>query len=268
MSILKNSLLTVIVCLIASNVFGQDSATIYYSMDYMKVEPGNTSEYLACEKAWKKIHSLKKEEGAIESWALERVMSPSGSSTAYNFVTRQRFKDRDQLAAYQTGPYFPENWKTLLTEKEIELINRTSELRTYVKGEVWSAEERVLAKDLSDANISVVNYFKIPEGKYRSDHLKMERELWMPFHKQNVEQEKMKAWVLLNRELPMGSDYGYSIITVDVYKDMHQFWEPFDSDGLAKMHPGKSLEEIMNETSEVSIRGSSEIRKAIDSTEQ
>jgi len=247
-------------------VFAQNSSTRYYVMDYMKVEPSNVKDYLACEKAWKKIHMTKKEAGAIEGWGLEQIISPVGASTEYNFVTRQVFKDKKQLAEYQSKKYFPENWKSLLTAEEIELVNRTGELRTHVKNEIWSSEEREIAEDMSDAEYAVVNYFKMPENIRRADHLTVERKFWKPFHQHNIKEGKMKGWILLNRQLPMGTDYEYDIVTVDVYKDLHQFWAPFDETSFAKLNNGKSIEEVFAKTRAAGTRGSAEIRKSLDST--
>lgn len=268
MKIFKHTFLVLALSFFAAQLQGQQTATVYYSMDYMKVAPSNVTDYLACEKAWKKIHAFKKQAGIIEGWALERVMSPTGTSTEYNFVTRQRYKDRNQLAAAQSKPFMPENWKSLLTADEIALVNRTAELRSYVKNEVWSAEERVLAPDVKEAKISVVNYFTMPSGVSRADHLKMERALWKPFHKSNMEQGKSKGWVLLNRELPMGSDYAYDLITVDLYTDMGQFWAPFDEGTFEKIHPGKSMNDIMKKSRSLGKRGSAEVRRSLDSTEE
>lgn len=262
----KNYLLGILLCFFASTISSQNSATRYYVMDYMKVESNNVENYLACEKAWKKIHLHKVESGAIEGWGLERIVSPVGSSTEYNFVTRQIFKDRNQLAEYQSNKYFPDNWESLLTPKEIELVNQTGKLRTHVKSEIWSSEEREVSEDMSDSDYAVINYFKVPKGVSRTQHLNMERDLWQPFHQQKIKDGEMKAWILLNRELPMGSDYDYDIITVDVYKDLHQFWEPFDDEGFVKLHPGKSMEDLWAKTIEVGKRTSAEIRKSLDST--
>ena len=263
---LKKLFFSLLLCLLPIIIFAQNNSTRYYVMDYMKVEPTNVQDYLACEKAWKKIHIAKKEAGAIEGWGLEQIISPVGSITEYNFVTRQVFKDKKQLAEYQSKRYFPENWESLLTPEEIKLVNRTGKLRTHVKNEVWSSEERVIAEDMSDADYAVINYFKMPANVMRDDHLKVERKFWKPYHQQNIKEGKMKGWVLLNRELPMGSDYEYDIVTVDVYKDLHQFWAPFDEASFAKFNNGKSTKEIFAETRAVGARASAEIRKSLDST--
>ncbi len=257
-------LLSLLLCISTSILSAQEEPTIYYSMDYMMVMPDMHEDYIACEQAWKKIHAHNKSAGKIESWALMRIFSPSGSSTDYNYVTRTRFKDRHQLAAYQDNPIMPENWESLLTDDEVALVNRTSALRTYVKSELLSSQERILADDISDVGVAVLNFFKMPKGVRRTEHMKMERDLWMPFHKQSVARGKIKGWVMLQRELPMGSDYDYDVVTVDLFKNMEQFWEPFDTDALTKLNPGMSMDDIMKKTIATGNRGRVEIRKRVD----
>ncbi len=264
MKTLKN-FTTILLCyLCIGSLQSQEESTNFYSMDYMMVEPGMHDDYRACEKAWKKIHAQNKENGRIESWTLMQIVSPRGSSMPYNYVTRVRFKDRHQMAAYQDNPIMPDNWKSLLTADEIALVDRTSELRTYVKNEILSLEERILADDISDVNIAVVNFFKMPKGVTRADHLKMERDLWMPFHKHGVEKGNIKGWVMMTRALPIGTDYSYDVMTVDLFKDMGHFWEPFDEAGFTQIHAGKSMDDIMEETAAAGSRGKTEIRRRID----
>jgi len=264
MSTLKSILFTLL--LFSTMALTGQSETVYYVSDFMSVAPGMHDDYRDCERAWKKIHQYKKDQGAIDGWALERITSPGGSDSPYNYVARQRFKSVEQLAAYQDNPYMPENWESLLTDEEIALVKRTSELRTWVKSEVWSTEERILADDADNSKIAVINYFSLPKGKTRADHLKMERDIWMPFHKKRIEAGNMKGWLLLKRELPIGRDYGAQIVTVDVYTDMAQFWEPFDIEAFEKLHPGKSMDDLWKMTMDAGVRSRAEIRRSLDST--
>ena len=243
-----------------------DTPTSYYAMDYMLVAPGNHADYNACEKAWKKIHEHQKKAGVIESWAIERVVSPGGADADYNYVTRQKFSGEKQLATYMGQPYMPDEWKSLLTAEEVALVNRTRELRTWVKSEVWSNVDRVMSENMDDAKVVVFNYFDIPDGKTRADHFKMERDIWMPVHSARVKDGKMKGWVMLNRELPMGSMYDYGVATVDIYKDMDQFFAPFFEEYFESVHKGKDMEDLWKQTQAVSNRLSAELRVALDST--
>lgn len=246
----------------------EDKPTVYYSMSYMKVEPEMRKDYIALEKAWKKIHQAQVKAGAADSWTLERVVSPIGSSTAYNYITRHRFTGKKQLAAYMSGSYMPENWESLLTAEEIKLVNRTIEIREFVKEEVWSNIDMVLAEEMSDAKVNVFNYFALPKGKKRSEHYKMEEDIWMPVHEARIEANQMKGWVMLGRQLPIGSEQAYDVATVDIYTSMEQLMTSSFIDFFETVHPGKDFEDLMGQTEEVANRLRAEIRVKIDSTEE
>ena len=133
----------------------QDRPTSYHVVDYMKVKPGMHDEYIACEKAWKKIHEAKKAAGMLDDWALVSVLSPSGANVEYDFITRNQFDGEDKLAAYFEGPFMPENWQANLTKEELDLIDRTNEFRTLVKTEVWRTADAVFAEDMTNSNVHV-----------------------------------------------------------------------------------------------------------------
>ncbi|MDP6457455.1 MAG: hypothetical protein QF669_08410, partial [Candidatus Marinimicrobia bacterium] len=60
------------------------SAQTIAVVSYMKVEPGNTQEYLEVEKIWKKIHQTRLEKGMIKFWGLYSVMY-TGTASEYNY---------------------------------------------------------------------------------------------------------------------------------------------------------------------------------------
>ena len=208
-------------------------------MDFMQVEPGMHDDYLALEKAWKKLHTASKKAGKISGWTLERVVSPGGSSMAYNYITRQRLDGEKQLAGYLSGTNMPDNWTSLLTPDELALVMRTSEIRTWVKLEVWSSVDRVMAEKMENAKVNTFNYFSVPEGKTNEDHYQMERDIWMPVHSQRVNSGTMKGWVLLDLVMPMGNTQPYSCATVDIYTDMEQMLAPFLEDTFCQSPSGE-----------------------------
>ncbi len=115
--------------------------TIRYShYAYMKVKPGMYDDYLKLEKAWKKIHAANKKAGNLHDWSLAEMVSPSGASSEYDFVCRNTYIGAAALAASYESSYLPDNWKSLLTAAEIALVDRTGDIRTMVKTEVWSTE--------------------------------------------------------------------------------------------------------------------------------
>lgn len=260
----KFLMLMVFLGLSSATIHAQDDQ-IYYVFDYMKVEPGMQADYLKLEKAWKKMHASSVKNGAYDSWTLTQVVSPLGTSVEYNYVTRIKITGDKQLAAYMSSGG-PGDWQSLLTAEEKDLVNRTDEIRTFVKSEVWSNVDRVLDENMEDAKVSVVNFFKTKAGQTSANHHKVEIRDWKPVHAATVKSGGMKGWVLLQRFLPLGADYPYQDITVDIYKDMDQFMAHDIYEPLAKVHPGKTPEAIFANISEVVTRTRGEVRVRIDST--
>lgn len=237
----------------------------YQSFDYMKVESGNHQDYLKLEKAWKKIHEHNIKMGKISSWEFSKVMSPSGASTEYNYVTRIALKSGEQFESFMESFPMPEDLSAILNPEEMKLLNRTNELRTYVKNEIYSTVERILPKGYQDAKIHVFNYFDHPKGKNRSDHVAIEKGIWMPVHEARTKDDKLEGWVLGAMMLPFGANQAYQEITLDMYKDMSQYMadKSFTS-YFEKVHPGKDINDLMKQTSDSSILVKGEVRMVLD----
>ncbi|MBT8233860.1 MAG: hypothetical protein KJN84_14605, partial [Bacteroidia bacterium] len=164
------------------NLQGQDAAPrSYNSIAYMKVEPGMHDEYVELEKAWQKIHQRNIDAGKYGSWHVYQVLYPNGANESYNYIVRTHLENEDQLAAYINNYSMPDDWKSILSEEEIALIDKTSEIRTWVNSEIWATLEYV-SNEGDDNEITVFNFFSIPEGSSRTAHQKMENEVWKPVH--------------------------------------------------------------------------------------
>lgn len=230
----------------------------------MKVAPGMHGDYLKMEKAYKKMHAEAKKAGKMAGWALLEVISPAGTNTEYNYVARNTFSGEEQLANYMGGDFYDEKWESVLTKEEMALVERTEQIRSMVKVEVWSMVDGARAKDWETAKVAVFNYFDSPEGKTRTDHFNMEKEIWKPVHQARVDDGKMKGWVLLNLEFPFGASMPYNSATVDLYTDMKEYFTPWFEDYFKKVHPGKNLDELEKRTMEAATLTKGEVRMLLD----
>ncbi len=258
------SLLLVLFCG-QSQVTAQTAApTKYTTYSYMKVAPGMRDEYVALEKAWKKIHLAQKKAGKLDGWSIAEVIMPYGSANAYDFVCRDSYVGEDQLAGSFSDGYMPENWQSLLTIDEIGLVMRTGEIRTVVKTEVWQVETESWSEDTGKGFIAVFNYFKGKPGKTNDDHIKMENKIWKPVHEMRIKDGKMKGWLTLSLSMPYGTAMPYDMATIDVYTDMKQYLTPWTDSYLKKAHPGKDVAALFKETNETTDLLRSEVRQVVD----
>lgn len=249
---------------------GEDeTATTYVQMDYMKVAPGMHEEYRALEAVWRKIHAENIKAGKYNLWVLAQVAFPSGAHTSHNYVTRIMFRGEAQLANFMNGDFMPENLETILNEKERALVNRTAEIRTLVKSEVFSSQEYIEAEDaeFGPGMVTVFNYFASPDGRNMNpaDHLAAERDHWMPAHQERTKAGNMMAWVLLAKELPYGDHEAYHSATVDVYRDMNAYLtsnSPMPS--MQSLYTPEQMQSIMQVTNEVASLIQAEVRVELD----
>ena len=247
----------------------QSDTTRYAYYAYMKVKPGMYADYLKLEKAWKKIHLANQKAGKLRDWSLTEMISPSGASAEYDFVCRNTYRGAAALAASLEGSYLPDNWKSLLTAEEVALVNRTGEIRTMVKTEIWAVEQgSVLWAADADANakVFVFNYFKLADGKSQSDHTKTEMDIWKPVHAARMKDGHMKGWLVLNLVMPRsyGKTAPYQCATVDAYADLTQLLAPGGGNYWAKVHPGKTWDEIWKQTQDAATIQKVDVRRMVD----
>jgi hypothetical protein len=257
-------MLAILFCQTYTAFAQQAEPTFYTIYDYMKVKPGKWDDYLKLEKAFKKIHAAKKKAGKLDTWGLMEVLSPSGASMEYNYVTYNVYAGDAQLANYYEGQYMPDNWSNMLTPDEFELVMNANEIRTLVKTEVWSNTDRVVAEDVSSAKISVFNYFDFPATGSHDKHVKVETDIWKPIHAARVKDGTMKGWRMLQMQMPFGADMPYQDATVDLYADMTQYLAAWFDKYFAKVHPGKDMNALMKQTNEACTLLRGEVRMVID----
>ena len=270
MKTLLNFLTLVIVCMgsqvsISQNATDTKQVTRFTEYNYMKVKPGKEEQYVKLEKAWKKIHLARKKAGKLDDWSFSRIISPSGTSSEYDYVTRNTFIGEDMYAATFTDNYFPENWQSLLTWEELDLVLRTEEFRTIVKTETYVIRDEVWADDSrANAKLFVVNYFNVPEGKSGEDHAKVEIDIWKPVHAARVKAGTMKGWGFLEMVLPFGASLSYNSITIDGYTDMRQYLRPWTDEYFKTAHPGKDMNALFKQTQESCTLVKGELRMMVD----
>lgn len=241
-----------------------EQPTTYHSLDYIKVNPGMYNDYLKLEKAWNKIHSANIKAGKYNQWVMDEVLYPRGANAEYDFVTRQSLRGKKQLTAFMEGAFFPEDWQSLLNHEEMALVQRTGEIRTIVKSEIWSTIDGISAKDFTEAKIHVFNFFDRPKGKTRADHVKVEQAVWKPVHQERINAGTMKGWFLVGLVFPYGANMDYQDATVDVYSSIEDYFADGMIDTFNKVHPGKDANKLIESTwdSATLIRG--EVRMMVD----
>ncbi|MFK7924805.1 MAG: hypothetical protein AB8H47_22795 [Bacteroidia bacterium] len=242
----------------------EESKTVYVTMQYMKVKPGNIDAYLELENLWKKMHQARVDAGELLYWGLHQVVSPTGTNAEYNFTTVNLYEGEEALAAHYEGE-MSEGMLKLYTEEELEIMQKTTELRDLVKEEVYYRTLRV-TDGKPGANFIVTNYMQLQGDASLADHTELE-EIWSKIHQARIDDGKMKAWSSWDMVLPMDSEMAHQSITVDFYEDMAQWMAPFYQEYFAKVYPDMDLDKFAAKMEAVFKNHHVDILMRIDGTD-
>ncbi|MEM9258961.1 MAG: hypothetical protein AAGA62_04885, partial [Bacteroidota bacterium] len=123
------------------------------------------------------------------------------------------------------------------------------------------------AEDFKDVNVSVMNYFDYPEGSGHVAHVQTEKAIWDPVHASRIKAGEMLAWVVADRIMPRGVGESFHDVTVDLYKDMATYLanrSPMPH--FNKVHAGKDIGELMDQTTAAATLLRSEVRHTLDAS--
>jgi len=242
-----------------------NTAVRYNVHDFFYVAPGDHADYQAVEKVWKKLHLANIEAGKYLFWELAEIAI--ASNTDYNYVTRIVVEGEDQLAALLSGKAFEDNATSVLSETEKATLGLTGDSRTWVKREVYTVSSILPAADFDEVKVAVHNHFDYPKGSNHRTHVQVENDIWKPVHAARIKAGAMLGWVLADKTLPWGASEPYHDVTVDLYKDLASYLrQASPMDQFNKVHAGKDMDALMEQTSAAATLMSSEVRLILDTS--
>ena len=89
MKSLTKCLVFLLLAALPFSLFGQTTTVI---AAFMKVTPGQTSQYLEVEQTWKELHQRAVNEGVYSSWQLYRKLH-TGTDDPYDYITIQWYEN-------------------------------------------------------------------------------------------------------------------------------------------------------------------------------
>lgn len=251
-------------------VFAQSDVPVsYLKVDYMKVAPGKTAEYLDVEKTiWKPIHRERVKAGKITGWYLYSVMYPAGTSAEYNYVTVSIF---DKFT--QTEEEYPQEHLKMahpgVTDKKMdEMMARTIAARELVRSELWQLNDWVPFD--KPAPYHWANFMRVVPGR-EGEYLQLEREIWKPIHSTYKRLGHTAGWAVYTLMFPFGTDYPYNFGTVDFYNDYAEIAITVPDSTLQLAHPNYediNWDKIYDQTFEIRELVRRDLRVLVDYVNQ
>ena len=91
-----------------------------------------------------------------------------------------------------------------------------------------------------------VAYMKVPAGK-EGPYLSLESDVWKPIHKKLIASGVERSWTLYGL-ISAGSSDPYNYITVQEFDSLDQYYGADYTKTLTEVHPGKSVDSILENT--------------------
>lgn len=120
--------------------FGNAEPGNYVRVDYMKVQPNNFADWMKMEREiYKPVHQARMEMGGVKGWVLATMVMPGGSSSPFNAMTVNIYKDWAQVGKPVN---YTDAFKKAFPDKDAaQLTSRTASLRDIVRSELFEVLE-------------------------------------------------------------------------------------------------------------------------------
>jgi L-rhamnose mutarotase len=236
----------------------------FFLVEYIKINPGKTSEYLKNETTvWKSLYQERMKQGRILSWALYQVAYPSGSQEPYDFVAVQTVKDWAAIEHVSAGT--EEIAKKLFNKDQLAAYEKTDLIRSRVKQEIWCREDAVIKTNakVPPSKYQLANFMQVANGKWE-EYMSMEKTLVKPIHEEHTKIGGRAGWALFVLHQPSGAGIPYQAATIDYYDRWDHMGNPDESSFWEQIHPGKSPEYIERQITSTRVLLRQELRILVD----
>lgn len=195
--------------------------------------------------------------GEITWQGMYRVKYPRSEQQGYdyvavavtnNFASFGLDNENEVLQAALPDASTAEMWKRLRAESDIHSV------------EIFIAIDRVAVPDNKPSQFVQANYMTVEPGK-AGDYVAMESETWKPVHAAQLKKDALNTWMLAERIMPGGSDFGPGFLTIDGFTD----WEQIEKNNqelfasAESVYPGEDLEKKLGGINDVRTRTRAEI---------
>jgi len=249
----NKTLLTILILAFAYSGYAQYSGA---SVGYMKVKPGQESNYLELEKVAKRLHQARLDNGIITQWHLYRKMY-SGADDPYHFIVISFFDDYNKTESSYPQELIDEIYTP---EEQAEWWKKASESRILVKSEFY---DRVMqAEGGKPAKYIRINSYKVKQGE-RGTYVDLRRKFTKPVFEEYIKGDYMAGWSLWEK---LTHDQKFQFVSIDAFSEFGQ-WKserPGPFEYYNEVHSGEEIMEIPPNFVSSRILVASEYWKLID----
>lgn len=112
---------------------------------------------------------------------------------------------------------------------------------------------------------AMLEYMKIESGK-AADYLRMERDIWMPIHRERIKQGLIKSWTLWSMRFPGGTSREYDAIAITTFAKFADIENSYPPEVFKRAHAQMTDEERNARTTATRKMVRTEVVTVLDST--
>lgn len=242
-------------------VFAQEP-TVFAVVEFMKVKQGDEQKYVDLERNyWKKIHQERVKNGEIVRWVLYEVRF-AGSNDEYNFVTGTIVTDPNKLE----NPFAGIDAEKILPGEDVDkIMQETSDSRQLVKRNLVRMVSTVNPESgFAPFNYLQIDFMKVKPGNDNM-YIDVETNVWRPVHQQFIKDGSRVGWTLWQTVFPSGSGLEFQYVTTNFLSDFSQVGAADYNGAFSKVHSGKNIDQLMEDTNNSRELVRSELWRVIDS---
>lgn len=246
----------------ASLSFSQTERLDYNKVDYIRVNPADSEQFVKLVKeVMKPAYEQLVATGKIKNWRLYFVEYPGGERSEYNFVCIATATDiqtfENQFSAGTSLQYMP-----VLNGQEDEDL---ASLSNVVASEIWKIRSLFFPDTTfqKPAKYMTMDYMNVVQGR-GLEYLMLEDEVAMPLHQERVRRDQMKGWEVFSLVVPGGTEYGYNYATGNYYDQLSHMEFGFTQELIKHTMPGTNVGELLNTIYETRDLVKSEVWELIE----
>jgi hypothetical protein len=110
-----------------------------------------------------------------------------------------------------------------------------------------------------------LDYMRVAPGK-DNDYVRLEREVWKPFHMQRIKDKRLVSWELYEVRYTADTHRDYDYVTVNVYDSFAALEDTTFEAQFRRVHAGKDPTRLLEQTSAARQVARAEVWRLVDQT--
>ena len=225
---------------------------IYVGVNFIKTHPGKQEQYRQLvEKYGKKVNEYLFKNQNLMGWYWYQILMPSGSSADFDYAAVNITGSLGALLDFPMSSkdlfkkVFPEMTDKMISDVQAQF----DECRHIVRREIYTPVQGAHTDEAPNAPPS--KYMEVdlmhPAAGKTADYIKMEKEIFLPLHKERMSMGILKGWGLYEKIMPVDTKMEYEYVTVNYYDDLNKLGDGY-AESVKKLYPQKDMGVMFNET--------------------